>query len=137
MRSTLRLTNRKISAYYDDVRRKRDALLPLEVSILENGVLLRQRGVEEFHGFAIAKELRDTERARSLTAHGTLYKALERMERSGLLESHWENPLVAAEEGRPRRRLYRVTGLGERALRSPAAVRPAPAVRPQTGIVTS
>jgi DNA-binding PadR family transcriptional regulator len=120
-----------------DMRRKRDVLVPLEVSILESGILLRQRGVEEFHGFAIAKELRDAERARSLTAHGTLYKALERMERSGLLESHWENPLVAAEERRPRRRLYRVTGLGERALRSAAAVRPAPVVRPQTGIVTT
>jgi DNA-binding PadR family transcriptional regulator len=119
------------------MRRKRDVLLPLEVSILESGILLRRRGVEEFHGFAIAKELRDAERTRSLTAHGTLYKALGRMERAGLLESTWENPLVAAEEGRPRRRLYRVTGLGERALVTAAACRSAPDVKPQLGIVTS
>jgi DNA-binding PadR family transcriptional regulator len=54
--------------------------------------------------------------ARGLTAHGTLYKALDRMERMGLLESRWEDPEVAAAQGRPRRRLYRVTGQGERAL---------------------
>jgi DNA-binding PadR family transcriptional regulator len=38
------------------------------------------------------------------------------MERAGLLESEWEDPDVAVGEGRPRRRLYTVTGRGERAL---------------------
>jgi DNA-binding PadR family transcriptional regulator len=64
----------------------------------------------------IAKELKDREDAKLLTAHGTLYKALDRLQKAGHLESEWEDPLVAAQEGRPRRRLYRVTAAGEAAL---------------------
>jgi DNA-binding PadR family transcriptional regulator len=32
-----------------------------------------------------------------------------------LVESRWEDPQLAADDGRPRRRLYHVTALGERA----------------------
>lgn len=44
---------------------------------------------------------------------GTIYPILARLERAGWLESAWEdiNPSL---EGRPRRRFYRLTGLGER-----------------------
>lgn len=110
----------QISSYSALVRRKSGALIPIETSILEAGLRFRDRGQYEFHGYLVAKELRDSEAARRLTAHGTLYKALDRMERAGLLESRWEDPSVAAGEGRPRRRLYRVSGLGERALVPPA-----------------
>jgi len=98
------------------VRRKAGALLPLEVSLLEVAVAAHRAGEPEFHGFEAAKGLRDREGARSLTAHGTLYKALGRMQDAGLLESRWEAPEVAADAGRPRRRFYRVTGAGELAL---------------------
>ena len=101
------------------MRRKSGVLIPIETSILEAGVRLREQGRGEFHGFLISKEMRDSDAARRLTAHGTLYKALDRMERAGLLESRWEDPSIAAKEGRPRRRLYRVTGLGERAIVPP------------------
>jgi hypothetical protein len=94
------------------MRRRRGLLLPLEESILAAGLELRRGGADEFHGFAVAKQIRDGGPARQLTAHGTLYKALERMERAKLLSSRWEDPLAAAEERRPRRRLYQVTGLG-------------------------
>ena len=87
----------------------------MEAAILSAGLELRNAGEPDFHGFQLAKELRDQDDARRLTAHGTLYKALDRMERAGLLESRWEDPEVAVEQGRPRRRLYRVTGNGERA----------------------
>jgi PadR family transcriptional regulator, regulatory protein PadR len=42
---------------------------------------------------------------------GTLYPILFRLEKAGWLESNWEDgdPTVL---GRPRRRLYRITGLG-------------------------
>ena len=48
-------------------------------------------------------------------ASGTLYPILVRFEDAGWLSSSWE---VAdpREEGRPRRRLYRITGAGQRAL---------------------
>jgi PadR family transcriptional regulator PadR len=98
------------------MRRKRNALVPLEVSILQQGVDLRGRGLAEFHGFLIAKKIKERAGARLLTAYGTLYKALERMERAGLLVSRWEDPVAAAAEHRLRRRLYRVTPSGEAAL---------------------
>ncbi len=97
------------------MRRREGALIPLEVAILGAGLDLQHSGEPDFHGFQLAKELRDKDEARRLTAHGTLYKALDRMERAGLLESRWEDPEIAAEQGRPRRRLYVVTGKGERA----------------------
>jgi DNA-binding PadR family transcriptional regulator len=98
------------------MRRKPGTLLPLEESILAIGLALAGRGTSEFHGFAIAKEIQEGARARRLTAHGTLYKALDRLTRAGLLEGRWEDPARAAEDGRPRRRLYHVTGAGELAL---------------------
>ncbi len=109
------LDKQKLSSYYSDVRRKPGTLLPLEVSILETAIALRRSGEEEFHGFAIAKAIKEHGETRALTAHGTLYKALGRMEKAGLLESRWEDALAAAADNRPRRRLYHVTGLGERA----------------------
>jgi PadR family transcriptional regulator, regulatory protein PadR len=43
---------------------------------------------------------------------GTVYPALSSLERRGLVTSRWESEVVAQEEGRPRRRYYRVTGEG-------------------------
>ena len=98
------------------MRRREGALVPLEVAVLTAGLDLSGEGQPEFHGFLLAKAMRDGDHARGLTAHGTLYKALDRMERMELLVSRWEDPEIAAAQGRPRRRLYRVTGQGERAL---------------------
>ena len=98
------------------MRRKANTLLPIEVSILDAGIRLRTDGLPSFHGFLIAKQIKEREGARLLTAHGTLYKALGRLEKAKLLQSSWEDPLIAAEEGRPRRRLYTVTPDGEAAL---------------------
>jgi len=95
------------------MRRREGALVPLEVAILGAGLSVRSTGEPEFHGFRLARELRDRDGARGLTAHGTLYKALDRMERRGLLKSRWEDPDIAAEQGRPRRRFYRVTADGQ------------------------
>lgn len=97
-------------------RRKPGTLLPLEVDVLTAGLALRRRGAGRFHGFELARAIADAGAARKLTAHGTLYKALGRLEDRGLLVSVWEDPTVAAAEGRPRRRLYEVTGAGERVL---------------------
>ena len=99
------------------MRRKPGTLLAIEVAILSAGLDLTGPGRPGFHGFGIAKTIKERAGARLLTAHGTLYKALQRMERAGLLASAWEDPLIAAEQGRPRRRLYQVTGAGEAALR--------------------
>lgn len=54
--------------------------------------------------------------SRELTATGTMYRALHRLDAAGLLDSWWEDPDDAADAGRPRRRSYRVTGAGITAL---------------------
>lgn len=96
------------------MRRRPGTLLPIEASILEAGLGLRREGQPDFHGFAIARTIADGD-DRGLTAHGTLYKALGRLEAAGMLTSAWEDAQTAADAGRPRRRLYTVTGAGERA----------------------
>lgn len=47
-------------------------------------------------------------------ASGTIYPMLARLERAGWLESRWEEE-SSGDVPRPRRRLYRLTGHGERA----------------------
>ncbi|HUE90106.1 MAG TPA: helix-turn-helix transcriptional regulator [Vicinamibacterales bacterium] len=47
---------------------------------------------------------------------GTVYPALSRLERDGLVRSSWENDARAHREGRPARRYYRITAPGTRAL---------------------
>ena len=117
------------------MRRRPGSLIPLEVSILEVILELRGRGVPEVHGFQLAKELRDQGHARRLTAYGTLYKALDRLASGGCLTSRWEDRQIATAEGRPRRRFYQVTPVGEQALAEaladagPAPLRRSPAVR--------
>jgi len=98
------------------MRRKPGSLVPIEIAVLDAAIDLRCRGAPAFYGFLIAREIKERAQARLLTAHGTLYKALDRMERAGLLESFWEDPNSAAAEGRPRRRFYRITMVGEAAL---------------------
>jgi len=103
-------------------RRKPGTLLPLETEILE--AALSMDGA--IHGFALAQGLREQRGSRALTGHGTLYKALARLEEFGLLSSRWE--AAAAAEGRPRRRLYELTREGARAAeqaRAGAAAEPA------------
>jgi PadR family transcriptional regulator PadR len=103
-------------------------LLPIEEAVLEVGLRRVRDGEPEFHGFGVASELDDAG-GRSLTAHGTLYKALDRLERDGLLTSRWETEDEAV-PSRPRRRLYRVSDKAAGALRhSRDLARPAPAPR--------
>jgi PadR family transcriptional regulator PadR len=113
-------------------RRKPGTLLPLETEILEVALAMLRSGHAGFHGFGLAHAMREQSASRSLTAHGTLYKALGRLEEFGLLASRWED--AAAVEGRPRRRLYELTSRGadaaERSLagKRDTAVRRAPRV---------
>jgi len=103
-------------------------LLPLEETILDVGVRRLRDGDPEFYGFAMATELDEAD-GRRLTAHGTLYKVLERLERDGLLVSRWEEA-DEVEEGRPRRRLYQVSDQAEGALRRSRQLQTATALRP-------
>ena len=111
------------------MRRKPGTIVSLERDILEAATTLQARGLPEAHGFLLAKTIADGPEAKRLTAYGTLYKALDRLERSGHLESRWEAPDYAAEAARPRRRFYRITAVGARALADARAADPQPARR--------
>ncbi|HVE27481.1 MAG TPA: helix-turn-helix transcriptional regulator [Sporichthya sp.] len=108
-------------------RRRTGVLLPLEEAVLEVGLRHLRNSDPDFYGFAMAEALDDA--TRSLTAHGTLYKTLDRLERNGLLVSRWED-VDASEAGRPRRRLYRVTDAAVAALETSRALQ-ARAARPR------
>ncbi len=104
--------------------------MPLEEAILDVTLRRHREGAGSVHGFALAKELAASAGGSDLVGHGTLYKALGRLERAGLLESSWEDPEAAASEGRPRRRLYSVTAAGAAAVAATvAALDPVPRAR--------
>jgi DNA-binding PadR family transcriptional regulator len=107
-------------------RRRPGTLLPLEISIL---VACEDAGSAGTHGFAIARSIADADESRRLTATGTLYRALHRLDEGGLIENWWEDPNDAAAAGRPLRRLYRITGSGATALARARSDAPAEALR--------
>ena len=105
----------------------------MEVRVLEIAQQAQSDG-EPMYGFALASALSE-DGGKSLTGHGTLYKALARMADAGLLDTEWEDPAIAEAEGRPRRRLYRISPNGVAALttaRTATArtLRPLPTLRP-------
>lgn len=64
---------------------------------------------EPLHGYAVIEALKSRSGGKLTLPEGTVYPALHRMERSGLLDSEWAN------NGR-RRRVYRLTNRGQRKL---------------------
>jgi PadR family transcriptional regulator, regulatory protein PadR len=115
------------------MRRKPGSLVPLEIAICTAAASLRRRGINEFHGYELAKQLADVSDRRLLTAYGTLYRALGRLEAMGLLESRREDPAIAAKENRPGRRLYALTALAESVVRQSSPSRRRLAVRRRRG----
>ncbi len=95
------------------VFRKPGTLIPLERAILDVGVA---QGTDGMYGFSLAQALAGEKGETRLVSHGTLYKALDRLRKAGLLESEWEDAETATEAGRPRRRIYRITAAGVTAL---------------------
>lgn len=68
---------------------------------------------EPAHGYLVLQRLRERSRGAFDLAEGTIYPALHRLERDGLLSSSW------CSDGGRRRRVYRITRSG----RSTLAVR--------------
>lgn len=73
-------------------------------------LLLAVVSSEPAHGYAIVDALKRRSSGAFDLSEGTIYPALHRLERAGLLSSRW-----ASNTPRPRR-LYRVTAKGRRAL---------------------
>lgn len=75
-----------------------------------DALLLAAVGEGEAHGYGIVETVRTRSEGAFRLAEGTVYPALYRLERQGLLESRWH------EVGGRRRRLYRLTPRGRTAL---------------------
>jgi PadR family transcriptional regulator, regulatory protein PadR len=73
-------------------------------------LLLSVLAAEPAHGYRVIERLREQSEGTFDLTEGTVYPALHRLERSGLLESHWSN------DAPRRRRVYAVTQAGRGAL---------------------
>ena len=62
------------------------------------------------HGYRVIERLRERSEGAFDLTEGTVYPALHRLERSGLLESHW------SDDAPRRRRVYAVTQAGHGSL---------------------
>ena len=83
------------------------ALLPGTLEML----ILRTLAIERMHGYAVARHIERVSNNALLIEKGSLYPALERLQRSGWVTSKWaESPT-----GR-RARYYSITASGRRAL---------------------
>jgi PadR family transcriptional regulator PadR len=77
-------------------------LKPMVLSILAEG---------ESYGYQIIQRIRDLSEGALQWTTGTLYPFLHELENEGLMESYWQEV-----EGAPRRKYYRLTEKGLRAL---------------------
>ena len=78
--------------------------VPLVLSVLAKG---------ESYGYELIQHIKELSDGRIEWTEGMLYPVLHWMERQGLIESRWQ-----AAEGRRRRRYYRLSREGRKALQS-------------------
>lgn len=114
-------------------RRQPGALLSLEIEVLHVALARMHAGDATFHGFGLAQSMGEGGTGR-LIGHGTLYKALGRLEEMGLLSSQWEQD---PPDGRPRRRLYELTAAGVRAAQATPSGTSEPKVRSRLSPATA
>src|SRR5688572_1167994 len=76
------------------------ALEPIILEVIADGAT---------YGYEIAKAIEDASGGRLLAQEGTLYPALHRLEKRGLLEAEW----ATSPEGRQRKH-YQLTALGRK-----------------------
>lgn len=83
--------------------------MPKEPRLGYNGiVVLSALAQGHCYGFRIIEE--------TGLPSGTVYPLLRRFEAAGLVTSDWETDVSPSEEGRPRRRYYRIEAAGQSAL---------------------
>src|ERR1700748_93733 len=90
-------------------------LLPLTPPVFH--ILLALAG-EERHGYGIMQDVAQQTANKMQLGPGTLYGCLKRMLTAGLVEESEERPDPALDDGR--RRYYRMTSLGRRAVKAEA-----------------
>ena len=90
-------------------------ILPLTPAVFN--ILLALADGEK-HGYAIMQEVDENTRGEVKMGPGTLYGSIKRMLTAGLVVESGERPDPAMDD--QRRRYYRLTGLGQRALKMEA-----------------
>ncbi|MDX6677345.1 MAG: PadR family transcriptional regulator, regulatory protein PadR, partial [Solirubrobacteraceae bacterium] len=75
-----------------------------------DGLLLAVVASAPAHGYGVISELRDRSGGEFDLPEGTVYPALHRLEKAGLLTSSW------SQDAPRRRRVYAITPAGERSL---------------------
>ncbi len=87
-----------------------EKLLPLTSAVMQ---ILLSLSTEDRHGLGIAADIKEFTAGRTVLGPGTLYGTIKRMLDAGLIED-LESP--GGDDDDPRRRYYRITGLGRRTL---------------------
>jgi DNA-binding PadR family transcriptional regulator len=95
-------------------KRRGQELFKIEREVLDAAHRFALAGNPQFHGYQAMQEIRRVSPDHSRIGHGAIYRALDRLNDLGLLDSEWEDPTVSLREGRPRRCLYRLTPIGAR-----------------------
>ncbi|SHI51072.1 PadR family transcriptional regulator [Desulfosporosinus lacus] len=89
---------------------KNTLTIPIERSIQAELLLLL--GQKASHGYELIQRLNDADFKNGEADTATVYRNLRRMDKDGLINSHWE----VGESG-PGRRLYQLTPQGEKSLK--------------------
>ena len=79
-------------------------------------LILKALSLEPMHGWAISERLHDVSRATLQVPQGSLYPALHRLEKRGLLHATW-----GLSENNRRARFYQITARGREELRREAS----------------
>jgi PadR family transcriptional regulator PadR len=92
-----------------------------DVSTLEEMVLRVLLG-GELYGLAIIKAIEEATEGKRRVGFGSLYPTLHQLEKKRMVTGNWgtETP---QERSRARRRYYKITGIGEAALREADSIR--------------
>lgn len=90
------------------MNRKKDRLIQTEADILLAARALLQSGREEFHTYALSREVQQLTGSHLQISHAALYQAVKRLEGMGYLAGRWETP--DGEAGGPPRKMYRLAG---------------------------
>jgi PadR family transcriptional regulator, regulatory protein PadR len=92
-----------------------------DLSALEE-MLLTALLHRELYGLEIINAIKESTKGKRRTGFGSLYPALHQLERKGMVKARWGED-TPAERGGARRKYYKITGLGQAALREAEQIR--------------
>ena len=105
---------------------------PVPLKLTDENILTVLLG-RELYGLDISAQLNNSDRPFENLKLGSLYAALNRLEKKGLVSCRWGDEVEGASKG-ARRKYYKVTGLGEQSLCAVQQYRASLSLRPQGGL---